>query len=88
LSPEHPFALAAIAAAESVVGRSISPEIFPAWTDAALLGESGIPAVVWGPAGEGLHAEVEFVDVESIRQTEAMMTLLIEDFCKQRLGTE
>jgi diaminopropionate ammonia-lyase family len=88
LSPEHPFALAAIAAAESVVGRKISPETFPAWTDAALLGESGIPAVVWGPAGEGLHAEVEFVDVESIRQTEAMMTLLIEDFCKQGLDSD
>lgn len=38
------------------------------WMDSALLAEAGIPAVVFGPSGEGLHAAVEWVDLESVRQ--------------------
>jgi acetylornithine deacetylase/succinyl-diaminopimelate desuccinylase-like protein len=36
------------------------------WTDAAILGAAGIPAVLFGPLGEGLHGAVEYVDVESV----------------------
>src|SRR5581483_4023184 len=38
----------------------------PFWTDAALLGAAGIPTVLFGPAGEGAHAEVEWVDLPSL----------------------
>ncbi len=36
------------------------------WTDAALLAEAGIPAVVFGPVGGGLHGAVEWVDLASV----------------------
>jgi acetylornithine deacetylase len=36
------------------------------WTDAALLAEAGIPAVVFGPLGAGLHGAVEWVDLASV----------------------
>jgi acetylornithine deacetylase len=36
------------------------------WMDAALLARAGIPSVVFGPAGEGLHGLDEWVDLPSV----------------------
>lgn len=36
------------------------------WTDAAVLGEAGIPSVLFGPTGAGLHSLEEWVDVNSV----------------------
>lgn len=36
------------------------------WADSALLADAGIPTVLFGPRGEGAHAEVEWVDVASL----------------------
>jgi acetylornithine deacetylase len=38
------------------------------WMDMALLNAAGIPAVAYGPAGEGAHADVEWVDVASVEK--------------------
>ena len=38
------------------------------WTDSALLAEAGIPAVVFGPGGGGLHGLEEWGDTEQICQ--------------------
>ncbi len=35
------------------------------WTDAALLAAAGIPTVIFGPRGAGLHGTVEYVDLAS-----------------------
>ena len=52
------------------------------WSDAALLTQAGIPTIVFGPSGEGLHAKEEWVDVESIRQVSEILTGLAQDFCQ------
>jgi acetylornithine deacetylase len=36
------------------------------WTDAAILGGSGIPSVLFGPGGAGLHSTEEYVDVADV----------------------
>ena len=36
------------------------------WTDSALLAEAGIPAVVFGPGGHGLHGLEEWGDTQQI----------------------
>lgn len=36
------------------------------WTDAAVLGEAGIPSVLFGPGGAGLHSVQEYVLVEDV----------------------
>ncbi len=36
------------------------------WTDAALLGAAGIPTVLFGPRGAGLHGIDEHVVVEDL----------------------
>jgi acetylornithine deacetylase len=37
------------------------------WMDMALTNAAGIPTVAYGPLGEGEHADVEWVDLESVR---------------------
>ena len=36
------------------------------WTDAAILGGAGIPSVLFGPTGAGLHGLEEWVEIESV----------------------
>jgi acetylornithine deacetylase len=38
----------------------------PFWTDAGLTAAAGIPTVLYGPAGTGAHAAVEWVDLASL----------------------
>ena len=38
------------------------------WMDMALLNAAGIPAVAYGPTGEGEHADVEWVDLASVEK--------------------
>lgn len=52
------------------------------WTDMALFGEVGIPGLIWGPKGYGLHAKKEWVEVESVRQLAEAFTTIVGDFCK------
>jgi acetylornithine deacetylase len=59
------------------------PEIVgvPYWTDAALFAAAGIPSVVFGPGGEGAHAEVEWVDLADVERTAAIVLATAADFC-------
>ena len=36
------------------------------WTDAALLGEAGIPSVLFGPGGAGLHSTEKYIRLEDV----------------------
>jgi acetylornithine deacetylase len=36
------------------------------WTDASVLGDAGIPSLLFGPTGAGLHGVEEWVQVESV----------------------
>jgi acetylornithine deacetylase len=59
------------------------PEVVgvPYWTDAALFAAAGIPSVVFGPSGEGAHAETEWVDLGTVEQTAAIVLATAADFC-------
>jgi acetylornithine deacetylase/succinyl-diaminopimelate desuccinylase-like protein len=53
----------------------------PFWTDAALFAAAGIPTVVFGPSGEGAHADTEWVDLESVQRTAEVLLAVATDFC-------
>lgn len=48
------------------------------WTDAAILADAGIPSVLFGPGGAGLHSVEEYVLLEEVgRCREALTTLAL-----------
>jgi acetylornithine deacetylase len=53
-------------AATDVAGESPKEIGVSYWMDAAIFAAAGIPTVNYGPAGEGAHAAVEWVDIESL----------------------
>jgi acetylornithine deacetylase len=56
--------------ADAVYAAAGRPEVVGVayWMDMALLNAAGIPAVAFGPSGEGAHADVEWVDVRSVER--------------------
>jgi acetylornithine deacetylase len=60
IAATHPLVTAMRSARQSeLIGMSF-------WTDASVLGEAGIPALLFGPKGAGLHGVEEWVEVASV----------------------
>ena len=69
------------------IGSALASEGLPAetvgmsfWTDAAVLGRAGIPTVLFGPGGAGLHGREEYVivaDVIACRDVLAKLALTL-----------
>ena len=53
---------------ESALAAGCSPRLagMTFWTDAAVLGAAGIPSVLFGPGGAGLHSTEEYVNVADV----------------------
>jgi acetylornithine deacetylase len=51
------------------------------WEDSALLGEAGIETVIFGPKGAGAHSYEEWVDIQSVMDTAAILTETAIRFC-------
>ncbi|CAG7994621.1 unnamed protein product [Penicillium salamii] len=81
LPVEHSLVQQTAEIAREVYATDVSIESMAIWCDAALLSAVGTPTIVIGPAGQGLHAKEEWVDVESIRETEQIFIRLISKFC-------
>lgn len=81
LASDHPLVEKAVACASNVLGRNPTVQSVPFWCDAALLGAAGIPSIVFGPSGAGLHSKEEWVEVESLNQMERIYRYLALDVC-------
>ena len=53
----------------------------PFWADSALLADAGIPTVLFGPSGEGAHAEVEWVDVADLERCVEIYLAVAKELC-------
>ena len=51
------------------------------WTDAALMQQAGIPTVIVGPRGEGKHALVEYVELDSVVTCAQILLNTALSFC-------
>jgi acetylornithine deacetylase len=51
------------------------------WTDAAVLGAAGIPSVLFGPGGAGLHSTEEYVHVRDVLRCRDALTALARAWC-------
>lgn len=48
------------------------------WTDAAILGDAGIPGVLFGPGGAGLHSIEEYVELSDVETCAEVLRELAE----------
>jgi acetylornithine deacetylase len=69
------------AQARAALGREPTVAGFSGWTDAALLAAAGIPAVIFGPVGDGYHGVEEWVDLASVQQCAAITLATARQFC-------
>lgn len=51
------------------------------WTDAAVLGHAGIPSILFGPGGAGLHSTEEYVNVADVLVCRDALVELAARFC-------
>jgi len=76
IASDDPFALlvGGLAGETTPVGVSF-------WADSGLIAAAGIPTVLFGPAGDGAHAEVEWVDVDSIERVRDVVLAVAVEWC-------
>jgi acetylornithine deacetylase len=80
IAPAHPLPELLTTAARGVGCRAQTIGM-SFWTDAAILGAAGIPSVLFGPTGAGLHGVDEWVDLHSVQQCRDALVSLIKSWC-------
>lgn len=78
---DHPFTQLVRTHITNTLGKGPVISGTPHWTDCALLADAGIPTLLWGPKGEGLHGKLEYADVESIEQVAKTLMAIAAEFC-------
>jgi acetylornithine deacetylase len=81
-----PIAAVLASSAERTLGSRPATFGAPYWTDAGLLAEAGIPTAIFGPSGEGLHSDVEWVSLSSLESLADILTDTTKTFCSPRLS--
>ncbi len=80
-SRESPIAKTMLESARKVIGSSAKFGAQSFWTDAALLNEIGIPSLLFGPSGAGLHSTVEYVCLEDVVRCAETLQECAKTFC-------
>jgi acetylornithine deacetylase len=81
IAPEAPIAATATQALRQVTGTAEFCGM-GFWTDTALLAEAGIPSVVLGPRGRGLHGADEHVELESVAALAQVLREIAVQACR------
>jgi acetylornithine deacetylase len=63
-------------------GHALERTTMAGWTDASITEDAGIPTLIFGPAGDGAHALVEFVNIESVLTCARVLTQTAMVFCE------
>jgi len=68
---------------QAVLRHAGGPEVagVPGWADSAVFAAAGIPTVVFGPGGEGAHAQVEWVDLADLERCKALYLAVARELC-------
>ena len=82
VAPEAAIVQAVERAAVKVRGRAPARIGDTPWMDAALCRAAGIETVVFGATGAGAHADVEWVDMDSVNQLAAILAETVADYCR------
>lgn len=81
VAPDEPIVAVSRTHAERALGREAKTIGAGGWMDAAILSAAGIPTVIFGPDGEGAHADVEWVSISSAATVADTILGIISEFC-------
>jgi acetylornithine deacetylase len=81
VAPSAAIVKAVDSAAKKVLGRRAVHFGDTPWMDSALLQAAGVDTVVVGATGAGAHADVEWVDLESVVKLAEILTEAAVDYC-------
>ena len=70
------------AAVGSVLGKPAEIGGVSYWADSAFISAAGIPTVVFGPPGDGAHAEVEWVSIDGTIKCAQALIAAATRFCR------
>ncbi len=59
----------------------LGPVGMPFWADSGLIAAAGIPTVLFGPGGEGLHETEEWVEIADLERCLAVYLAVARDLC-------
>ena len=77
-SPDEPI----VRALQRALGRPSLPlGGVSYWADSAFIAAAGIPTVLYGPPGDGAHANTEWVSISGTIQCARTLTAVAVDFC-------
>ena len=79
IDPADPLPAMLVGAASSV-GCQARRVGMTFWSDAAILAAAGIPSVLFGPGGQGLHSPGEYVRVEDVTRCRDALLALAREF--------
>ena len=89
MSGRHPYEIERTHALPRALGRAATSVGFHArrvgmtyWSDAAVLGAAGIPSVLFGPGGAGLHSPEEYVQLKEVCTCRDTLVALARDFMR------
>ena len=74
----HPLLTALAGAVETELGCKVATAGMAGWTDAAVFGAAGIPALNFGGRGEGAHEKREWVDFDSVLEVARVLVRTAE----------
>jgi acetylornithine deacetylase len=83
LASEHALPQALAHAAATTYARQLTTPMgaMSFWTDAAILAGAGIPSVLFGPGGAGLHSQEEYVNVADVTACRDTLRQLASEWC-------
>ena len=86
LTPSAPASELTNVIASAISRKGVKPTTggMSYWTDAAILGAAGIPSVVFGPGGAGLHSISEYVLAEDVLTCRDALIELASEFCSDK----
>lgn len=73
IAQDAPIVQTMDAAYQAVVGSPPTYMGMFAWLDSAILQQAGIPTVILGPGGTGMHAAVEYVNLDDVYRCAAII---------------
>ena len=83
LPSDHPLPQS-LRAAAAASGCNSETTGMTFWTDAAVLAGAGVPSVLFGPGGAGLHSHEEYVTVADVVACRDALRRLVSEWCTEK----